>query len=161
VCVCFYNVEYCKNLHIPNIWNRHGSAFWQCAVLVLLFNGLWQTVLWLWWLDGRKGIRPVKTEWWGTSIIICLEWGVNDLHMVQLMPLPPIISCFIKIWNGLLFWWWLTQVVLEKRLLNACSSDRLPTYVLSLTWTVSVQDIDCLNVTFCNEVMLLTVRNCC
>jgi len=24
------------------------------------------------WLGGRKGIRPVKTEWWGTFVIICL-----------------------------------------------------------------------------------------
>jgi len=36
------------------------------------------------------------------------------LHMVQLMPLPPIISCFSKIQNGLPFLCRLTQVVLEK-----------------------------------------------
>ena len=30
-----------------------------------------------------------KTEWWGTGVVICLQWGANDLHMVQLMPLPP------------------------------------------------------------------------
>jgi len=53
-------------------------------------------------------------------VVICLECGANDLHMVQLMPLPPIISCFSKIQNGLPFWCWLTQVVLEKRSLNAC-----------------------------------------
>jgi len=34
----------------------------------------------------------------------------------------PIISCFSKIHNGLHFWCWLTQVVLEKRSLNGCSS---------------------------------------
>jgi len=28
-------------------------------------------------------------EWWGTDVVICLEWGANDLHMFQLMPLPP------------------------------------------------------------------------
>jgi len=27
----------------------------------------------------------------------------------------PVILCFIKIQNGLLFWCWLTQFVLEKR----------------------------------------------
>jgi len=27
-------------------------------------------------------------------MVICLECGTNHLHMVQLMPLPPIISCF-------------------------------------------------------------------
>jgi len=24
-----------------------------------------------------------------TGVVICLECGANDLHMVQLMPLPP------------------------------------------------------------------------
>ena len=28
-----------------------------------------------------------KLEWWGTGMVICLEQGANDLHMVQLMPL--------------------------------------------------------------------------
>jgi len=36
-------------------------------------------------------------------MVICLELGANDLHMVQLMPPPPIISCFIKIQTGLTF----------------------------------------------------------
>jgi len=36
-------------------------------------------------------------------VVICLECGANDLHMVQLMSLPPIISCFSKIQNGLPF----------------------------------------------------------
>jgi len=33
-----------------------------------------------------------KFEWWGAGMVICLERGANGLHMVQLMPLPPIIS---------------------------------------------------------------------
>jgi len=32
----------------------------------------------------------------------------------------PIVSCFSKIQNGLPFWCWFTQVVLEKRLINVC-----------------------------------------
>ena len=28
-------------------------------------------------------------EWWGADMVICLERGADDLHMVQLMPLPP------------------------------------------------------------------------
>ena len=47
-------------------------------------------VLWRCWLGGRKGIRPVKTEWLGAG---CLERGA-DLHMAQLMPLPLTVSCF-------------------------------------------------------------------
>jgi len=47
-------------------------------------------------------------------VVICLEQGANDLHMVQLMPLPPIVSCFINIQNSLPFWFWLTHFVVEK-----------------------------------------------
>jgi len=36
------------------------------------------------------------------------------LHIVQPMPLPPYHLCFSKIQNGLSFWYWPTQVVLEK-----------------------------------------------
>jgi len=38
-------------------------------------------------LGGRKGNRPVKTEWWGAGVVICLERDA-DLHTAQLMPLP-------------------------------------------------------------------------
>jgi len=53
-------------------------------------------------LGGRKGIRPVKTEWLGAGVVICLERGA-DLHMAQLMPLPLTISCFSKIQIGFTF----------------------------------------------------------
>jgi len=35
-------------------------------------------------------------------VVICLERGA-DLHMVQLMPLPLIVSCFSKIQIGFTF----------------------------------------------------------
>jgi len=47
-------------------------------------------------------MRPVKTEWWGTGVVICLERGAN-LHMAQLMPLPLTVSCFSKIQTGFIF----------------------------------------------------------
>jgi len=53
-------------------------------------------------LGGRKGIRPVKTEWWGAGMVVCLEKSA-DLHMAQLMPLPLTVSCFSKIQIGLTF----------------------------------------------------------
>jgi len=54
-------------------------------------------------LVGRQeGIRPVKTEWWGAGMVICLELGA-DLHMAQLMPLPLTVSCFSKIQIGCIF----------------------------------------------------------
>ena len=54
------------------------------------------------WLGGRKGIRPVETEWWGAGVVICLERGA-DLHIAQLMQLPLTVSCFSKIQIGLTF----------------------------------------------------------
>ena len=66
------------------------------------------SVLWRCCLGGRKGIRPVKTERWGSGMVICLERGA-DLHMIQLMPLPFTVSCFSKIRIGFTFlvWHWL------------------------------------------------------
>jgi len=36
------------------------------------------------------GHLACKTEWLGTCMVTCLKRGANDLHMLQLMPLPPI-----------------------------------------------------------------------
>ena len=60
------------------------------------------SVLWRCWLGGRKGIRPVKTEWWGAGVVICPERGA-DLRMAQLMPLPLTVSCSSKIQIGFTF----------------------------------------------------------
>ena len=68
------------------------------------------------------GIWPVKTEWWGAGVIICLERGalevfLNDMRyinprftylltyllMAQLMPLPLTVSCSSKIQIGFTF----------------------------------------------------------
>jgi len=75
---------------------------------------------WYCWLGVRKSIPPVKIEWWGASMVICLEQGAYGLLMVQLMSLPPIISCFIKIHNGSTFLVPAYQAVLEKRPLIGC-----------------------------------------
>jgi len=52
---------------------------------------------------GRQEGRPAckKLEWWGASMVVCLERGAH-LHMAQLVPLPLTISCFIKIHMPLL-----------------------------------------------------------
>ena len=58
-------------------------------------------------------------------MVICLEQGADCLHMVQLMPLPsqtPSSLAAFKSRLVLLFWYWLIQVVLEKRPLNQCGS---------------------------------------
>ena len=43
-------------------------------------------------------------------MVIGVERGANDMHVVHLMPLPPIVSRFIKIQIGLTFLVQLTQV---------------------------------------------------
>jgi len=55
-------------------------------------------------LFGRHEGHPArkKTEWWGACMVICLERGA-DLHMAQLMPQPPTVSCFSKIQIGFTF----------------------------------------------------------
>jgi len=53
-------------------------------------------------------------------VVICLERGTNDLHMVQLMPLP---TCHLLLQQNPEWFILLvrpTQVVMEKRPLNVC-----------------------------------------
>ena len=76
-------------------------------------------MLWRCWLGGRKGIRPVNTEWWGAGMVICLERGA-DLHTAQLMPLPLTALASVKSRFVFPFWYWLTWVVPEKGPLNGC-----------------------------------------
>jgi len=81
------------------------------------------SVLWHCWLGITKSIWPVKIEWRGVGVVICLERGADCLHMVQLMPLPSRSSLTsFKSRLVLPIWCQLTQVVLEKRPLNGCST---------------------------------------
>jgi len=75
-------------------------------------------------LGGRKGIRPVKNRqvrYWRAWLSV---W--SEVQMICVWPCwcycCPIISCSSKIQIGLPFWCRLNEVVLEKRLLNGCSS---------------------------------------
>jgi len=102
---------------MSNMHNMMGNSFRQMVysiTIMLLPSVLWvPSVLWRCWLGDRKGIRPVKTDWWGAGVVICLERGA-DLFIVQLMPLPLTVFCFSKIQIGLPIWYRLTRVVPEK-----------------------------------------------
>ena len=64
---CNITMNYCI---LKNHW---------CSVLAL--NALTLLVGW------QEGYPTCKNmEWWGSGVVICLEWGANDLHTVQLMP---------------------------------------------------------------------------
>ena len=56
----------------------------------IAFNAL---TLLVGWQEGHPACK--KTERWGAGVVICLERGA-DLHVVQRMPLPLTISCFMK-----------------------------------------------------------------
>ena len=58
-------------------------------------------------------------------MVVCLECGADCLHVVQLMPLHPKSPSSLASFKSRLvlrFWYRLTQVVVEKRSLNGCSS---------------------------------------
>ena len=56
-------------------------------------------------------------------MVVCTDRGADSLHMVQLMSLTPkTLSSLASSRLVLPFWYRLTQVVLEKRPLNKCSS---------------------------------------
>ena len=107
--------------------DRHVGGEVSCNSSFLFYSVpfLVPSMLWCCWLGIRKSIGPVKIEWWGFGMVISLEWGADCLHMVQLMPLyPQTPSCLASCKSRLVlpFWYWLTQVILEKRPLNGCSS---------------------------------------
>ena len=47
-------------------------------------------------------------------MVISMQQGINDLHMVQLMPMPPCHFSFRKIHSGSPLWYWVAQVVQGK-----------------------------------------------
>jgi len=53
------------------------------------------------WQEGHSACKKLSAGW-GASMGICLGQGA-DLHMAQLMPLPPTASCFSKIHTGFTF----------------------------------------------------------
>jgi len=72
------SVHECQSYSKPKVGHflRHGVYRFSLSALTLLVG----------WQEGH----PVcKAEWWGTCMVICLQRGANDLHMIQLMPLPP------------------------------------------------------------------------
>jgi len=56
----------------PKMQTVHYTEYVECWITL---KYLIPSVLWRCWLGGRKGTRPVKTEWWGTGMLICLERG--------------------------------------------------------------------------------------
>ena len=95
------------------------------------------SVLWRCWLGSRKGIRPVKTEWWGAGVVICLGQDAY-LHMAHLMPLPLTSSCSSKSRLVLPSWFYLSGADSPKQYQTKSNRavKRLCVYVCVCVWLV-------------------------
>ena len=96
---------------------RLESATWHTSTQLVAVSCCQLSTLISLWLGGRKGIWPVKAEWWEAGMVVCMGQGVH-LHMAQLMPLPLTISCSSKSRLVLPFWYQFTWVVTYKWPLN-------------------------------------------
>ena len=92
-----------KSAKSPTVWLVTNFYIVNYNIYYLLSDVVHYAFSALTLLVGRQeGIRPVKTEWWGAGVVICVE-RCADLHMAQLMPLPLTVSCFCKIQIGFTF----------------------------------------------------------
>ena len=87
---------------------------WVCVCVSVVYN--LPSVLWHCWLGGRKGIRPVKDEWWGTGMVsvwskmqTCVWPSWCHCHSLSLASVKSRLVLLLKP-----FWYRLTRVVLEK-----------------------------------------------
>ena len=94
---------HCHSLSLASVKSRLVLPFWYRLSRVVPEKGplngcvcvsynflsvILPSVLCHCWLGVRKSIRRVKIEWWGVSVVSCMERGADCLRMVQLKPLP-------------------------------------------------------------------------
>ena len=60
------------------------TIFTSHVIIVIVFSAL---NLLVWLQEELPACKKLNDG--GACVVICLEQGANDLHMVQLMPLPP------------------------------------------------------------------------
>jgi len=103
-------------------WNAHCVSY---SCFNLIFDIALQLLLLTWFYRILLVLQLGNNAFSALTLLIGQQEGYARCKWIlycQLMPLPPIISCFIKILNGLPFWCQLIQVVLKKRPLNGHSS---------------------------------------
>ena len=124
------------------LYNLHQADTPLTHSTIALTNIVWAiiqympSVLWRCWLGGTW------LSMWSEVQMICIWSRWYHCH--------PIVSCSSKIQSALPFWFWLTQVVLEKRPLNGCNSssslscncdrsDNAPKGIYGLRWHKSLK----------------------
>ena len=126
-------------------WIRQGmmSVLLVCAALLLnSILSLFMPSIAFSALTLLKSIQSVKIEWWSIGVVSCLAKSADCFSMGQLMPLHPGTQWSLASFKSKLvlpFRYWLTQVVLEKRSLNGCSSSSSSSFMPSnLCWLSSL-----------------------
>ena len=90
-----FNKDQCIDIPLSSLLDIRKSTGWQRYEMLVWLSLYWRSeghvpsVLWLCWLGIRKSIHHLNIECWGVGVVVCLEWGADCLHMVQLMPLRP------------------------------------------------------------------------
>jgi len=100
--IWIWTVTKCRFMHSIVVWWKQAcSCIILCLKLVTkcelkITDELYvSTKLWRCWLDGRKGIWPVKN--WVVGCWCCCVWiRVQTADMAQLMPLPLTACCSSK-----------------------------------------------------------------
>jgi len=77
--------------------------WFHCSISLSVLGSFWQKLV------SARDVK--KLEWWSAGVVICLVWGADDLHVVQLMPLPP-RYLFFSLKSSLVLPFW-CQVVVE------------------------------------------------
>jgi len=121
---------WCQLVNLDYVWDRRQYSsklllYPPLSTAVKSFNISKLSVLWHYWLGGRKSIRPEKLSdevlvWLSVCRkvqIVCILSSWCRCH-----PQTPSSLASFKSRLDLPFWYRLTQVVLEKRLLNGCRS---------------------------------------
>ena len=94
-------------------------------------------MLWHCCLSARKSIRPMKNEWWGAGVVICLEWSAHDLHRVQLIAMLP--DRLLLHWN--LEWFWLSGT--GRLSWKRGQKMGVVVFVVSVSFTVNIIECKC------------------
>jgi len=120
---CFSKIQIGFTFLVPAYPGSPGQRAVKrvCVCVCVVYSVLWHCLLGV-----RKSAQPVKIEWWGVwcgylSAVRCRLFAYSPANTTAIPKPPPSLASF-KSRLVLPFWFQLTQIVLEKRLLNRCSS---------------------------------------
>ena len=121
LCCCLCD---CLSAYTDRPDSETGSR-WLYGMLCIFVASL----LWHCYLGARKSVWPVKIEWCDVGVVICLEQGVDCLHMVQPLSFQNPIVCFLinpAHWNCNRF------ILMTEPLQHFCGREVVQT---TLSWT--------------------------